>query len=544
MFGRSYRKYTANNVKSAIKTAIDYMTTYSYYGPLIERFPIKVDDEMIQDAIDSIEANNSCACADSNNVFISTKLMADMINADIDYKGAEYNCDLRDNVITIIAHEYSHILARHSDIGVRLAAKYNNKPPKVVWYAHLYACEVEANRGHCVDSSTAVYACGITEDDYPDVKKLKYYPELFEWFLKQNKDIQQKLMKMLEKVAKDMEANDQMNSDGNGGTSGDKNDKDKNGEKDKSNNERGESLKDKSARDTGSKNSNDTSKNDKGKDKGDDEDDDWEELTKEQLQKAIDNASESCHDIQGNSERGLGLEDSTVPFKVELTQKERLEKEYDRWEEKRVKNEFKKMKGLIKGVTSKNREHTYARPTRRPIDGSSNLIKKGVRYEKSYSPKVLIAMDSSGSMCSTTMKEVACAIENIFKDLGKPKDGCYICKHESDVSDIRPMREWKTVVESYYPCGGNDFVKVAKAANKLGVDVVLNIGDGQDVLNRGNNMNETCRQFVGNGRKWFDVLVTSKGDNQYYKRESEYDRNVGFNREPIYLGNELKKYLK
>lgn len=543
MFGRSYRKYTANNVKDAIKAAIEHMTTYSYYGPLIDRFPIKMDDEMIQDAIDSIEANNSCACADNNNVFISTKLMASMINDDIDDKGAGYNCDLNDNVMTIIAHEYSHILARHSDIGVRLAAKYNNKPPKVVWYAHLYACEVEANRGHCVDNSTAVYACGITEDDYPDVKKLKYYPELFEWFLKQNKDIQQKLMKMLEKVAKDMEANDEMNSNGNSGTSGKKNDKDKNGEKDKSNNGRGESVKNKSTGDTGSKNSNDTSKNDKDKNNGD-EDDDWEELTQEQLQKAINNASESCHDIQSNSERGLGLEDSAVPFKVELTQKERLEKEYDRWEEKRVKNEFRKMKGLIKGVTSKNREHTYARPTRRPIDGSSNFIKKGVRYEKSYSPKVLIAMDSSGSMCSTTMKEVACAIENIFKDLGKPKDGCYICKHESNVSDIRPMRDWKTVVESYYPCGGNDFVKVAKAANKLGVDVVLNIGDGQDVLNRGNSMNEACRQFVGNGRKWFDVLITAKGNNQYYERESEYDRNVGFNREPIYLGNELKKYLK
>ena len=148
-------------------------------------------------------------------------------------------------------------------------------------------------------------------------------------------------------------------------------------------------------------------------------------------------------------------------------------------------------------------------------------------------------------MCSTTMKEVACAIENIFKDLGKPKQGSYICKHESNVSDVKPMRQWKEVVESYYPSGGNCFLHVLEKANELGVDVVLNIGDGQDTIYRDyyDNAEVAVNKFKNAGRKWFDVLVTSKNENKYYKEEAYYDEKKGLHREGIYLGDKISKYL-
>lgn len=561
------RDYDVIECKEALNSVIHYLREYSYYAPLMDRFPIRIDDEVPKSQRQELVDNETCACADGNNVYVDTELMTDIINGDIKVKGGKLgdNDNLFDCVCTIIAHEYTHILCLHHELGLRVWNKYNGKVPNVVVYAHQYACEVEANRGSEVVDDCSVYKCGVNDLTYPDARHYKYYSALFEYFLRLGKDKQQEIAKMLKSAMKSAAASANAQGDGDmgekmkqlggggskkGENNGNDNKRPKDGSDDGNDNGNGRSSSD--ARDGGDNDGTGIEFKIGNNDKGDstNDDDEWEELTEEQIKDAINNANEAVKDAGPGSEKGIGLESTQCPYKPNLSPKERLDAEYARWDEKRVKKELRKMKGLIKGTVSKNRESTYARPTRRPISGGTTLIKKGVRYEKSYSPKVLIAMDSSGSMCSTTMKEVACAIENIFKDLGKPKVGSYICKHESHVSDVKPMRDWKKVVESYYPSGGNCFLHVVEEANKLGVDVVLNIGDGQDVVSRSSYYNENsglepaCGKFLSNNRKWFDVLVTNKNDNRYYKEEAAVDERAGFHREAIYLGDKISKYFK
>lgn len=542
--------FTKDQCRDAIEYALFQMEHYSYYKPLIERFPLRVDNECTKKAMDNMKAKDTFACTDHNNIYFLTENFVARFNEHIDEhlkKGGDYSdCNLAENIVDILAHEYTHILSLHQKIAKGIMKRYGNvkKIPQQVWFAHTYAAEIEANRGDLINYEHAIQENAVNEKNFPDTYHIPFYRQLFEYFLKQSKDRQQNIAKslveqLLENAQKakqegDQEMGEAMEQAANeikkmmGGGQGQENE----GEGE----EGEESGSDSNGNGTGADKNNRTVS--------------WPELTEEDIKEAMDKAEETQHELGQGHESGIGLESTECEYECDLTPKDRLDKEYARWERKEVKKELKKMKGLIRGAISKNRESTYARPTRRPITSGSSLIKKGVRYEKSYSPKVLIAMDSSGSMCSTTMKEVACAIENIFKDLGKPKVGSYICKHESTVSDVKPMREWDKVVESYHPSGGNCFLNVVREANKLGVDVVLNIGDGQDVVNRraydsdGKNLDPECASFLGSNRKWFDVLVTDKNNNAYYLEEKEVDEKSGFHREAIFLGNKISKYLK
>ena len=133
---------------------------------------------------------------------------------------------------------------------------------------------------------------------------------------------------------------------------------------------------------------------------------------------------------------------------------------------------------------------------------------KGHKRASRSLPKILLAMDSSGSMCSATMKQIASAIADIFDTCGRPTEGCYICKHTHKVSEVKPLKQWKTVAESFYASGGNDFSAVMEKALELGVDVVLNVGDGQDYCIRDY---DTTKKAVAKGLKWYDCNVTHGG---------------------------------
>lgn len=553
-------RWTQKGIRKSIERVLEYMKDYGYYEPFLERFPLRVDEEMAESQRKEILDHKTVAMASDDTVYFLSEGMVNVLERALDTveNPYSYKTDEESNITTILCHEYSHILCQHHEIGLRIYDSYQGKVPSEVWWAHTYACEVEANRGMLIDQTSLVFQNGINDYTYPEVAKLPFYENLFEYFLKMNKTQKQAIKKLLqnalEQLAADAEASGNADAakamravahgksikGGGKGKGHDKNGKKGLGQE--------PGQEDKEAEGGSAKESQDDGPSD-GRDGDADgtDDGDWDELSDEMIDQAINSTREVIKEMETGScgERGYGLENSSTPYKASLKPHERLEREYIKWDEKRVKKELGKLKGLIRGEISKNRESTYARPSRRPITSGSNLIRKGVRYEKSYQPKVLIALDSSGSMCSTTMTEVACAIENIFKDLGKPKYGSYICKHDDRVSDILPMKDWKVVVESYCPDGGNDFSDVVKAANKLGVDVVLNVGDGQDCCNRSSSgLTRECKAFVGANRKWYDVLVTSKGDNYYYQREAHYDEQNGFKREGIYLGNKISKYLR
>lgn len=133
---------------------------------------------------------------------------------------------------------------------------------------------------------------------------------------------------------------------------------------------------------------------------------------------------------------------------------------------------------------------------------------KGQKRASRSLPKILLAMDSSGSMCNATMKQIASAIADIFDTCGRPTEGCYICKHTHRVSDVLPMKQWKTVAESFYASGGNDFTAVLEKAIELNVDVVLNVGDGQDYLVRDRDI---TKKALAKGIKWYDCNVVKDG---------------------------------
>lgn len=534
--------YLRDDVKKAIKFAIRKLYDESYYAPLIERFPVLVDEQVPKSARNDILEHETCACTDMNNVYVlSDELTEDLNEMSGMFNRGNSNIDLVDNIAALLAHEYTHILCQHKNVAMHLG-----KVTKAEATCFQLACEIEANRGDMVKGTkkdwygeqyqTMVYKVGVTDDSIPETKKDRFLPQIYETLLKMYNDQKQKLEQLLQQIMnKDMEGSMDEKGKGNG--------------KKNQNKVQGKSQ---TSTDTSKMDDGDTANSSVNRQQNGDEDEnkyeaEWDELTQEQIEESIKKASETVQKVQSalpGDETGIGLESYDVEYKPELTPQDNLQLNHERWNEKRVKKELAKMKGLIRGNISKNREKTYARPTRRPITTNGGLIRKGVRYEKSYSPKVLIAMDSSGSMCSTTMKEVACAIENIFKDLGKPKQGSYICKHESNVSDVKPMRQWKEVVESYYPRGGNCFTHVVEKANELGVDVVLNIGDGQDCVYRGLNGEKEINQFKAAGRKWFDVLVTNKNENRYYEEEAYFDEEKGFHREGIYLGDKITKYLK
>lgn len=543
--------FTPEQIREAVPFAVQLLSMRSYYSPLIERFPILVDEHVPKYQQQLIRDNDSCACTDANNVYVMTDEMAKRLNQIFDAikkegKQGTTNTNIIVNVAAILAHEYTHILCQHKKIGNNLG-----KITKAEAHCFLLACEVEANRGHMVNftykdydqDKTLVYRGSITDDEIPETKKDKYLPQIYATILRMYNDKR----KMLEQLLQQIINNDLFDAIGQG--QGQKGNKDGKGDKNKV---QGKSQTDENNGDMDGESSANGSVKRQQKDGEDDDGDEteatWEKLTQEKIEESIKNAQQVVEQAQTQetgSEDGFGLESPYVEYKPELTPQENLQRNYERWHEKQIKRELRKMKGLIRGNISTNKEKTYARPSRRPITGSGGLIRKGVRYEKSYSPKVLIAMDSSGSMCSTTMKEVACAIENVFKDLGKPKQGSYICKHESNVSDVKPMRQWKEVVESYRPCGGNCFLHVLETANKLGVDVVLNVGDGQDCIYRDYQSGATkeVNKFNTSGRKWFDVLITDKNENKYYRQEQYYDKEHGIEREGIYLGDKISKYL-
>lgn len=549
---------TKKEIEDNIQLAIEYLCENSYYAPLIERFPVLVDDKCPKLAREHLKNTNAPMATDANNVYINTdNLMDTLINAqEVSEKKGDYtDHTLSHNIASMLAHEYTHILSQHRRIGKELEKR---NPSEIEIEAHKLACEIEANRGHMVEKpffqTSLTYYAGVTEDDFPETKGCKYYPEIYAVLLRNAKNNMEKMKKFLEQMMKnadDLTEVGEGNKNGNkqqqkGKSSSSSGNEGKKGEK--SENSSAMANQPQSGENNGKENNNSNNGHSLNLDidgKKDSNNSKEVELTQEQIEKSIEEANKICKEIEreqaeGNPS-GYGLESPNIKYTTGRTPVENLKAEYGRWHKKDIKRELKKLKGLMKGELSKKKEGTYARPTRRPIQ-EGDLIKKGVRYEKSYSPKILIALDSSGSMSSTTMKEVACAIENIFKDLGKPKTGSYICTHESVVENVTPMRKWKDVVKTYRPCGGNCFGHVVEEANKLGVDVVLNVGDGLDTVTRNGSIQKAMNVFKAANRKWYDVLVTDEKMN--YQEEVGYDKENNFDREAIYLGAEIQKYLK
>lgn len=541
-----------NDVRKAVKGALEYMTEEGsgFYAPLVERFPLVMDWVDIPPAVQrNLKAHHAPACTDGDRVYVDIQEMLNTIVLAVEYRKKELHVDwLTINPTiearNILAHEYTHILCQHTRQGQEFNRKSKKERTPANLRAFQTACEIEANRGYMVDPGASVYSIAVTEAQFPETKEDDYLPQIYETLRKKFG----KSMKDLDKEGKDGGDNSKGNNgedaqqqgEGSGtGVPDEASDEQSDNEKGNSNNngnqtdnrecegdggfERSASEEaDGSERGTGScEGGNQPSSTTEGVEEGSEE---LSEAQKSVIRRMMETdmalAEEKLtsddllpHDdedknVEDDIMLSLGLGEGDEGF-IDLSPAGKLEYVYKRWKANNVKKELAKMKGVIAGTISRERVRTYSRQSRK--QGEDGLMMKGQKRSPRSLPKILLAMDSSGSMNSATMKQIASAIADIFDTCGRPTQGCYICKHTSRVSDVLPMKEWKKVAESFYAGGGNDFSKVLEKALELNVDVVLNLGDGQDYVNRDKAI---TKRAVERGIEWYDCNVVNHG---YYR---------------------------
>lgn len=210
-------------------------------------------------------------------------------------------------------------------------------------------------------------------------------------------------------------------------------------------------------------------------------------------------------------------EERSVDESIDLT--------YKRWRDKQVRKQLSILKSAIQGEVSRLKHATYARPSRRACV-ANGLLTKGKKKDLVGQPTILVALDASGSMDTQAVSDLTSCIGNIFDDLGRPKQGCHICMFDTDIIDVKPMRKWKEVVQKYEARGGTSYPCVAKLANELSVDIVIEVGDGAGRLvdNR-----KTLAQFMNANRKWYDLLVVRDARmlGHVFYNHIHYDKTYG-----------------
>lgn len=265
----------------------------------------------------------------------------------------------------------------------------------------------------------------------------------------------------------------------------------------------------------------DASKAQKTSNNGKSSSSDKEEIRK---QDAISAMTPQLH--QFNADDDL-IGDSTIAKKAEdYNVKELSQLVLKRWSNNIVRKQMRRLRSVLQGEVSRSKRKTFAHPSRRPI-GSSNLIKKGIAKDLCGQPKILVAVDMSGSMSSVRSQAVLDAVGNTFEDLGRPSKGCYICIFDDEVRKVVPFRHYKNILGGYHPRWGTRYSAVIDLANELDVDVVIEIGDGFDFLSRGQKFElDRCAQFYKAGRKWYDLIVGQKKDDKAMSLAVEYNANL------------------
>lgn len=485
------------DVKNALNHAIQELSDGSgYYAPLVERFPIITDGDIPPAVLARLRAKGSPACTDNVNVYVDSQELANTINMAIKLKkdkDPHAGIDLYREVRNILCHEYTHILCQH----VRQGQRFNRDNKNGNIKAFMTACEIEANRGYLITHDEGTYMMAVTDEHFPETKLDNYLPQIY------------KTLK------------DKYGGELDGMSSESKND-DENEDKDNGNESGSEAQNDGTSNPTQNEDENGAESQQNAK-KGDSDDGEMSKQQKDAVQRMLevdmDIAEERMtaedmlpHDEDANTEdedtlNALGLGGGDEEF-LQMSPQGKLEYLHKKWQAKNLKMELEKVKGIIAGTVSRERVSTYSRQSKK--QGEDGLMMKGHKRSPRSLPKILLAMDSSGSMCSATMKDVATAIAGIFDTCGRPTKGCYICKHTHNISPPLPMKRWKEVADTFRADGGNDFTKVMALAIELDVDVVLNVGDGQDYCTA-HSQTQVSKDFINRGIKWFDCNVKRDG---------------------------------
>ena len=563
-------EFTTSEAREVAHKAIHHLTGdgTTLYARLIERFPIIMENipPVYKQKLDDLD---TCAMTIGDLVFLDTENLARVLTElrSEYYAHDDKYCywDAVEEVESILAHEYTHILCQHVRQGQRFFDS-NNRESKYV-RAFMMACEIEANRGYMVNRRSVMYGVGVTEETFPSTKEAKYLPEIYQILKKEfGKSINEVKSEKEEKEEKEEQKQGEKQQNQKSPSEGSKTSQDEQKQKD------GSDTNSESKNAQTGENEPNSSKNNSGEESKGDKGEEGKEKTSKNSQSSESENSQTQQSSEGEEEAGSrplngkqvkairqmlshegtnteermvatdlvsSTDESEEEFMDEileslgmstgsanackdylkLSPRGKLDAFNESWKANNIRSELAKLKGVIEGTVARERTRTYARQSRK--EGEGGLMRKGVKRGTRSCPRILLALDSSGSMSVTTMTSVASAIAEIFKTCGRPTKGCYICKHNHRVSKPLPMKQWEKVAQSFYADGGNDFTKVMEEALTLGVDVVLNVGDGWDYTNR----NESAtRRFTKAGIKWYDVnVIKNRGQGEQilclYKNE-------------------------
>ena len=490
-----------------------FKNSNSPYSYLIREYPILVDDEMPTAYSITLLKAGSPAMSTGDYVAISTYLVAKTIMegilAKVRKRGVRVivaSNNLTTEILTIIAHEYTHALYNHSILRQRFHKRTGGKDDKT----YMFACEIQANRGVYVNRDAFVYELGVTEekfiDDVPDIATAKTLDNIYI---------------AIKNVYKDKIENNN-------------NQEDKKDDNNQSNKQRQQQSGDGDKSEENKQNQGDRQQS-KQQSKSDSQGDEaGKELNSEQ-QKALDRLFKQ-EEKKGTSASFLhDYDEEEVEEDNEKDARTLLNEYNQRVETAKIKKSLLKLRAVLKGDLSKGKVPTYSRPSRRQLD--NDLFKKGKKNDARFNPSILLALDSSGSMSSTTIKQVTEATVDIIKALGRDISNCYICLHDGKVYNLQKLKDYKKAINGYNPHGGNNFYKVYKKAVELNCDVVLNVGDGLDSIEDwaycftkdGNE--KTGKGLLKTNKKltWYDCLVykLTEDSMEWYFKSIYIDEKLG-----------------
>lgn len=575
-FKREY--YTKMAVDNALEKVIHYLSAGGIYAPMMNRLSIKIDEHRSAMLIRMMDGNGASMCTDGETLAISTVNLHRLLNmAKAEYidehKGSYYTQDLEDEIKNILIHELTHAICKHSAQGLKIFNDRHQETHQKTLMKELacweIACEIEANRGYGINKDySPIYEVAVTEEKYPETKPAQYLLDIYQRVMDKYEDQVKEDMEAIKKALEDLqksreeqrgngsqtpnndgqqgEKDEQGNSqsDGSGQASPNGQSKEANTAGDGSPNQNGTPSQDVSQ--SASNSTNGGGSQSQGGQDGTGEPlklgpDPTTQSRREALKRILEEALAGENDAQGNgndnpemfnpdaecnhetifNSRGAAYSHGGGEIDGDfdptgMTPYEVLEAQFDAWQNENLRKALRKLKGTIAGKVSRNRIATYSRQARR--DTSDGLLKKGHKRETRSAPRILLALDKSGSMSSTSTKRATEAVANIFETTGRPTEGCWICLHDGCVRQVEPMKRWKKVVAGFHPSGGNDFTAVIQLANKLDVDVVLNVGDGGDYTTRDRSI---ARAFNKAGRKWYDVSIVNIGRSASETRHHE-----------------------
>ena len=347
----------------------------SPYSYLIREYPILVDDEMPTAYSITLLKADSPAMFTGDYVAISTYLVAKTIMegilAKVRKRGARVivaSNNLTTEILTIVAHEYTHALYNHGVLRQRFHKRTGGKDDKT----YMFACEIQANRGVYVNRDAFVYELGVNEekfiDDVPDIATAKTLDNIYI---------------AIKNVYKDKIENNNNNNEEN---NKDENQSNKQGQKQQSGDgDKGEENKQNQGDKQGQKQqSKQQSKSDSQGDEA------GKELNSEQKE-ALDRLFKQ-EEKKGTSSGFLhDYDEEEVEEDNEKDARTLLNEYNQRVETANIKKSLLKLRAVLKGDLSKGKVPTYSRPSRRASD--NDLFKKGKKNDARFNPSILLALD-------------------------------------------------------------------------------------------------------------------------------------------------------